>query len=281
MSHQEPACTGFASATALKGFAMALIALLAAPLTAQETGTASGRVVYEGTEYPMAYALAVERANEFTNAKEIAVILSDRPVTLEDVADDWIEHEAAHFTVTLDKTGKATQAVLEYSYSMVGSPDGLAFDGRIDTAAKRVVGRVTSGGVVDVLGSPLDYALELDAPLATLTPTGPPTAAERAAAESSPQHAVFRRFQEAVAADDPQAIALTISADYLERSGGEEVVQYTAGSHLPSGEVRAVRVVETGDRARLYLETDDQNGIVPCVKQDDGWRIDRQRWTYK
>jgi hypothetical protein len=89
-----------------------LLAVAATPLAALDPGTAKGRVVYEGTAYPLAHAIAVERANEFTKKKEIALILSDQPIALEDVADDWVEHAAARLTVTLDPAGKAMYAQL-------------------------------------------------------------------------------------------------------------------------------------------------------------------------
>ena len=90
-----------------------LLAVAVPPVAALDPGTAKGRVVYEGTAYTLVHAIAVERQNEFTKKKEIALILSDRPIAFEDVADDWMEHDAAHLTVTLDPAGKATYAQLD------------------------------------------------------------------------------------------------------------------------------------------------------------------------
>jgi hypothetical protein len=239
-----------------------------------ETVTARGLASCDGTAYALDYGVAIERAHPFTGKPEIVLVMADVPVSASDADDDWIEHADAHLTMTLDPTGRATYARLDYGSSLVGTPDQIRFDGRIDRAAQRVIGTVSTDGELDVQGTSLSFEVELDAPLFEIAARKQAPKAELAAIEASPQLAAYRGLQQAVSSEDHEAIEKAITARYFEWLVFTRLLE----QFMPVKAVQGSRLVESDDTARLYLETTDQTGIVRLTKDPGGWRIDAQIW---
>lgn len=254
------------------------LAFLAAafPSFGVEAGKAEGKVVYEGTAYEMKHAIAAERPDDFDPAeRELVVILTSVPTGIEDIEDDELPSDPARFEVAFDKAGKARGIRLVKGFSEVGTGEGLQFQGTVDKPAKIVEGKVFTAGVVDLLGSPIEYSFTFKAPLHEVPSLAKPTAKERAEAAGSAQAKAWQAFVQAVRDGNGEAARKTAAKKLLDISETDKGAMMFMGWGLPEDPPQFVRLITQGDQSRLLMETQDEEGWARFAREGGEWKLVR------
>ena len=249
-------------------------------LQAVESGQARGQISLGVKTWSLSHAVAFETTNDFDRHKqEIHIILSDAPVTFEDVEDDEVRDAGAHLVVQLDATHKLTYVTLNSQGSEYGTPEGVSFEGSVDAAKKLVAGKVFSKGPVDVMGKTIACSATFTAQLYKLEPAVAPTAQDRDQAARSEPAKVYSALLAAVKAEDAAGVR-KLAAGAFAREFDEYYGGTTSAIDLP-GPVSFTRVTVQGDRARLLLASPGRSGLARLERAGGVWRIVRLKWNYR
>ena len=258
--------------------AIVFTALLCAPLLALEPGRASGFMKHNDRKVErFAYSAARLQRQPFEETgTEIEVIVSENPVTSEDLADDRIQDAVGHLSVTF-RDGQPYSYALHFGASEISGPRGLKFEG---TANDKVVsGHIFSDGVISMFEDKdkVQFDVKVNAPVVNII-EAPATAAEKAAAAKSDVVKVYRSYR--AAADD--AIRPFLSAELAKLFDSYGGSAYMIRSTLDDGVSPVpLRVTVTGDKALLLVETKDQTGRVRFVREGGAWKVSRELWHMK
>ena len=255
-----------------------LLLLLSSLAYAVEPGKATGYMHLNDEKIDnFAFSGARLKLRSFDESQtEVEVIVSDQPVTADDLADDTIAQSVGHLSVSFVKNAPWNYT-LHFGYSETGAGEKLKFDGKVTD--KAIVGRIYTDGVVSIFDGKdkLQFDVQVNAPIVNVVQK-PATAAEKSAAAKSEQLKLYRAF---LGAEEAEAIKPTISSGLAktleEYSGMVSLIR----SDVAVADVVPLRVSIEGDNAVLHAETSDRKGTVRFVREGGAWKVRKETWKWK
>jgi hypothetical protein len=272
---------------------LAAFGLFASPAARAADGRAEGTITVNGktTKLTHAYARAVKGFFDKTK-EDVEVILSDVPLEAKALEDQFERSRMADagklhaFEITIDADGKPVSTAFRDNGFRKASPSGLSsedvftkktFDG------KTVEGRYKSAKPHEFFGDTYAFDVSFSADIAHAPKAVPPTAAETAAAQKTPQAAVYADFLRAIQKEDLPALRKLFSKEQAKNLDDPEARKMVGMVKMMSPtEIKVLKVVETGDKAELTVTGKQDgsvaSGVVHMVKEGGAWKVQREEW---
>jgi hypothetical protein len=282
------------SARARTTFAVfASLGLLASPAARAADGWAEGTITVNGKTTKLAHAYARAVPGFFDKTKEdVEVILSDVALEGKALTDQFERIHMADagtlhaFEITFGADGVPTSTAFRDNGFKKASPSGLSsedvftkkvFDG------KTVEGRYKSAKQREFFGETYSFDVSFRADIAHAPKAVPPTAAEMAAAQKSPQAAVYAEYLKAVQKEDLGALKKLFTkaqAKHLDDPDAKKMVGMV--KMMSATNVKVLKVAEKGVTADLTVtgkqDGNAVNGVVHMAKEDGAWKVDQEEW---
>lgn len=272
---------------------LAVFGLLAAPAALAADGKADGTITVNGKTTKLAHAYARAVPGFFDKTKEdVVVILTDVPLDAKGLEDQFERMHLADagklhaFEITLDAEGKPISTAFRDNGFKKASPSGLSsadvftkkvFDG------KTVEGRYRSAKESEFFGETYSFDVSFRADVTRAPKAVPPTAAETAAAQKSPQARVYRDFLNAVQKEDLPALRKLFSkeqAKNLDDPDAKKMVRMV--KMMSATDIKVLKVVESGETSDLTVAGKQDgnvvNGVVHMVREGGSWKVQREEW---
>lgn len=272
---------------------LASILALAAPSARADGGTASGTITVNGTTTTLAYAYARAEKGFFDKTKEdVQVVLSDVPLEDKVVWDTFGRMKLAEagklhaFEITIDAEGKPISTMFRHNGFKGTSPSGLSsadvftkrvFDGKSVDAAYR------SAKDHEFFGNTYAFDVAFKAPIMREAKPVPPTGAETAAAQKSPQAKAYAEYLKAIQKEDLAALKKLVSAEMaknLDQPDAKDMIKLI--KVMSATDIRVLKTVETGDKADLTVtgtqDANVTNGVVHMVREGGAWKVQKEEW---
>jgi hypothetical protein len=277
----------------LAGFVLAAGAAAMAPRAIAADGKAEGTITVNGktTKLSFAYARAVKGFFDKTK-EDVEVVLSDVPLEAKALEDQFERMHMAEagklhaFEITLNAEGTPISTAFHHNGFKGPSPSGLSsedvftkktFDG------KTVEGRYKSAKQREFFGNTYAFDVAFKADITRKAKPVPPTAAETAAAQKSPQAKVYADYLRAVQKEDLGALRKLFTkeqAKNLDDPDAKQMVKMV--KKMSATDIQVLKVVEKGDTADLTVsgkqDGNVQNGVVHMVKESGAWKVQREGW---
>ena len=272
---------------------LAAFAILVAPVARGADGKAGGTITVNGKTTKLAHAYARAVKGFFDKTKEdVVVILADIPLETKALEDEFERIHLADagklhaFELTIDAEGKVISTAFRHNGFKKASPSGLSsadvftkkvFDG------KTVEGSYKSAKEHEFFGDTYAFDVSFQADITRAAKPVPPTAAETAAAQKSPQAKVYAEYLKAIQKEDLPALKKLVSAEMakqLDQPDAKEMLKMI--KMMSAKDIKVLKVVEKGDTADLTVsgtqETGAANGVVHMVKEGGAWKLQREEW---
>ncbi|HQQ76664.1 MAG TPA: DUF4878 domain-containing protein [Thermoanaerobaculia bacterium] len=272
---------------------LAALGLLVTPAARAADGKAEGTITVNGKTTKLAHAYARAVKGFFDKTKEdVEVILSDVPLEAKALEDPFERSRMADagklhaFEITIDADGKPISTAFRDNGFKKASPSGLSsadvftkkvFDG------KTVEGSYKSAKESEFFGNTYSFDVSFKANVARAPKPVQPTAAETAAAQKSPQAAVYADFLRAIQKEDLPALKKLFTKEQAKNLDDPEAKKMVGMVKMMSPtEIKVLRVVETGDKADLTVTGKQDgsvaSGVVHMVKEGGAWKVQREEW---
>jgi hypothetical protein len=275
------------------GFILAAGVSVLAPRVAAAEGKAEGTLTINGTTTNVKYAYASAGPGFFDKTKEdVTVIVSDVPLDAKALEDQFERIHMADagklhaFEITIDAEGKPISTAFRHNGFKGPSPSGLSsedvftektFDG------KTVDGRYKSAKQKEFFGNTYAFDVTFRAEITRKAKPVPPTAAETAAAQKSPQAKVYADFLKAVQKEDLGAMRNLMTkeqAKHLDSPDAKKMVGLI--KMMSATDIKALKVAEKGDTADLTVSGKQEGkvaiGVVHMAKEDGAWKVQQEEW---
>ena len=273
--------------------ALAAFGLLAAPAARGADGKAEGTITVNGKTTKLSHAYARAVKGFFDKTKEdVEVILSDVPLEAKALEDPFERSRMADagklhaFEITIGADGKPISTRFQDNGFKKASPSGLSsedvftkkvFDG------KTVEGSYKSAKQSEFFGETYSFDVSFKADITRAPKVVPPTAAETAAAQKSPQAAVYADFLRAIQKEDVSALKKLFSKEQAKNLDDPEAKKMVGMVRMMSPtEIKVLKVVETGDKADLTVTGKQDgsvaSGVVHMVKEGGSWKVQQEEW---
>jgi len=277
----------------LAGFILATGAAAVAPPADAADGKAEGTLTVNGKVTKLSYAYARAVKGFFDKTKEdVEVILTDVPLEAKALEDQFERMHMADagklhaFEITIDAEGKPISTAFRDSGFKKASPSGLSsedvftkkvFDG------KTVDARYKSAKQSEFFGETYSFDVAFRADITRKAKAVPPTAAETAAAQKSPQAKVYADFLKAVQKEDLGALRKLFTKEQAKNLDDPDAKKMVGLVKLMSAtDIKVLKVVEKGDTADLTVsgkqDGNPANGVVHMAKEDGAWKVQREEW---
>ncbi|HEX7614406.1 MAG TPA: hypothetical protein VF554_03910 [Thermoanaerobaculia bacterium] len=277
----------------LAGFALAVVAAAVAPRALAADGEAEGTITVNGktTKLTHAYARAVKAFFDKTK-EDVEVILSDAPLEAKALDDQFERMHMADagklhaFEITIDAEGQVISTAFRDNGFKKASPSGISsedvftkktFDG------KTVEGRYKAAKTHEFFGETYSFDVSFKAEIAHAAKIVPPTAAETAAAQKSPQAKVYGDFLKAVQKEDLGALRKLFTkeqAKHLDDPDAKKMIGFV--KMMSATDVKVLKIVEKGDTADLTVSGKQDgnavNGVVHMAREDGAWKVQQEEW---
>ena len=190
------------------------------------------------------------------------------------------------FEITLNAEGTPISTSFRDNGFKKASPSGLSsadvftkkvFDG------KTVEGSYKSAKQGEFFGETYSFDVSFRAEITRAAKIVPPTAAETAAAQKSPQAKVYRDFLNAMQKEDLAALKKLFSKEQAKNLDDPDAKKMVKMVRMMSAtDIKVLKVVETGDAADLTVagkqDGNVANGVVHMVKEGGAWKVEREEW---
>jgi hypothetical protein len=267
--------------------------LLASPAALAADGKAEGTITVNGKTTKLSHAYARAVKGFFDKTKEdVEVVLSDVPLegkALEDQFERMHLAEAGKlhaFEITIDAEGKPISTAFRHNGFKGPSPSGLSsedvftkktFDG------KTVDARYKSAKEQEFFGNTYAFDVAFKADITRALKPAPPTAAETAAAQKSPQAKVYADFLRAVQKEDLPALRKLFTNEQAKNLDNPDAKKMVGLVKMMSAtDIQVLKVVEKGDTAELTVtgkqDGNATNGVVHMVKEGGAWKVQQEEW---
>jgi ketosteroid isomerase-like protein len=273
---------------------LVVFALLAATAAFAADGKAQGTITVNGKTTKLSYAYARAVPGFFDKKKEdVEVILSDVPLEGKALEDQFERmHMAADGKLhTFEITVNADASPISTSFNHNGfkgpSPSGLSSDDVFTKKTfdgKTVDASYKSAKQHEFFGNTYAFDVSFRAEITRKAKPVPPTAAETAAAQKSPQAKVYADFMKAIQKEDLGAVRKLMTkeqAKNLDSPDAKKMVGMIKA--MAATDVKVLKVVEKGDTAELTVSGKQDgslaNGVVHMAKEDGAWKVQREEWN--
>jgi hypothetical protein len=271
----------------------AVLGLFATPAALAADGKAGGTLTVNGKTTKLSYAYARAVKGFFDKTKEdVEVVLTDVPLEAKALDDQFERIHMADagklhaFEITIDADGKPISTAFRDNGFKKASPSGLSsadvftkkvFDG------KTVEGSYKSAKEKEFFGDTYAFDVTFKADITRAAKPVPPTAAETAAAQKSPQAKLYADFLRAVQKEDLEAMRKLFTKEQAKNLDGPDAKKMVKMVRMMSAtEIKVLRVVEKGDTADLTVsgkqDGNAANGVVHMVKEDGAWKVQEEEW---
>jgi len=261
------------------GLVVGVILLFALPSAALDVGSAKGTMRWNDKTIELSYAAARLHPREFDpSTTEIELIVSDQPISKEDLEDDTIPFARGWVSIPV-REGKTRSFVLHIGYSEAGGGvDDFVFDATVAN------GKVLQGRAATK--TPLRFedgdeaAVDVEFSALIVSVVEPPFSdAEKASASKSDLAALYLAYLRAEDAESIKPLLTANAAKELdeEYSGMVSLLR----SDVEADQVQFKRVRIDGDKALLRAETSDRDGFIRFVRENGAWKIRKETWHYK
>ena len=275
------------------GFILAAGVSVLAPRVAAAEGKAEGTLTINGTTTNVKYAYASAGPGFFDKTKEdVTVIVSDVPLDAKALEDQFerihmADADKLHaFEITIDAEGKPISTAFRHNGFKGPSPSGLSsedvftkktFDG------KTVDGRYKSATQKEFFGNTYAFDVTFKADITRKAKPVPPTAAETAAAQKSPQAKVYVDFLKAVQKEDLGAMRKLMTKEQAKNLDSPDAKKMVGLIKMMSAtDIKVLKVVEKGDTADLTVSGKQdgnlKNGVVHMIKEGGAWKVQQEEW---
>ena len=275
------------------GFVLAASVATLAPRAAAAEGKAEGKLTVNGKTTDVKYAYASAEPGFFDKTKEdVIVIVSDVPLEAKVYEDQFERIKMADagklhaFEITIDAGGKPISTVFRHNGFKGPSPSGLSsadvftkktFDG------KTIEGRYKSAKQHEFFGSTYAFDVSFKADITRKAKPVPPSAAETAAAQKSPQAKVYADFVQAIQKEDLGAMRKLMTKDQAKNLDSPDAKKMVGMIKMMSAtDIKVLKVAEKGDTAELTVSGKQDgnvaNGTVQMVKEGGAWKVQREEW---
>jgi hypothetical protein len=277
----------------LAGFVLAAGVAAVAPRADAAGGKAEGTLTVNGKVTKLSYAYARAVKGFFDKTKEdVEVILTDVPLEGKALENQFERMHMADagklhaFEITIDADGKPISTAFRDNGFKKASPSGLSsedvftkkvFDG------KTVDARYKSAKQAEFFGENYSFDVTFRADIARATKPVPPTAAETAAAQKSPQAKVYADFLKAVQKEDLGALRKLFTKEQAKNLDDPDAKKMVGLVKMMSAtDIKVLKIVEKGDTADLTVsgkqEGNAASGVVHMAKEDGAWKVQREEW---
>ena len=272
---------------------LATLALLAAPAARAADGKAEGTITVNGKTSKLSHAYARAVKGFFDKTKEdVEVILSDAPLEGKALLDQFERSHMADagklhaFEITFDADGKPISTAFRDNGFKKASPSGLSSD---DVFTKKVFdgktieGRYKAAKTHEFFGETYSFDVFFKADITRAAKVVPPTAAETAAAQKSPQAKVYADFLKAIQKEDLGALKKLFTkeqAKHLDEPDAKKMIGFV--KMMSATDIKVLKLVEKGDTADLTVsgkqDGNASNGVVHMAKEDGSWKVEKEEW---
>lgn len=264
------------------GCSLALLTTSTA-VAAITTGTADGTLTVNGETVPLKHAYARERAGFFDSAAaDISVLLTDRPVEMKALADQFALGALARAgnlrgveVIVSREHGPISGTILDRAFQGSMSVAGVHRLELDSNGGDRFTGRLYMEGPRTFMDVTFHYRARFDAPLVRHMR---PTQAADKKLEDTPQARTVLAFMKAIKDDDLEAMKKTLSAEALkelEELDPKETMEMMRAFLPEAGEISSIEV--DGDTAVLQIVEKHEHGTstatVNLVLENKTWRI--------
>jgi hypothetical protein len=255
----------------------ALLAAFAPALFAVSPGAASGSMTLNTVKITLTSAAARLQPQSYDATQtEIELVMSDRPLSSDDLEDDTIPASRGYLTVRFVK-GAPFNYVLHFGMSETGAGDGLKFEGTVTD--KAITGRVFTSGVISIFDGKdkLQFDVQVNAPVYSMIQK-PLTPADKAAVMKSEQLKLYKAY---LAADSAELLRPTLSKSLAARLDEMSGMVSMVKSDIEPDKVTPLRLTVSGDTAVMMVETTEKKGNVRFVRENGVWKVNRETVKYK
>lgn len=277
----------------LAGFVLAAGAAALSLRAAAAEGKAEGKLTVNGKTTDVKYAYASAGPGFFDKTKEdVTVIVSDVPLDAKALEDEFERIHMADagklhaFEITFGADAKPISTSFRHNGFTKASPSGLSsedvfekktFDGRT------IEGRYKSAKPHEFFGSTYAFDVAFKADITRKAKPVPPTAAETAAAQKSPEAKVYLDFLKAVQKEDLGAMRTLMSKEQGKNLDSPDAKKMVGLIKIMSAtDIKVLKIVESGDTADLTVSGKQdgkaQSGVVHMVKESGAWKVQREEW---
>jgi hypothetical protein len=264
-----------------------------APRAAAAEGKAEGKLTVAGKSTDMKYAYASAGPGFFDKAKEdVTVIVSDVPLDAKALEDEFERIHMADagklhaLEITFGADQKPISTAFRHNGFKQSSPSGLSSEDVFEKKTfdgKTVKGRYKSAKPHDFFGTTYSFDVAFKADITRKAKPVPPTAAETAAAQKSPQAKVYMDFLQAVQKEDFGVLRKLFTkeqAKHLDDPDAKKMV--TMVKMMSATDIEVLKVAEKGDTADLTVSGKQDgkvvDGVVHMVKENGAWKVQQEEW---
>jgi hypothetical protein len=271
----------------------ASLALLASPAARAADGKAEGTITVNGKTTKLAHAYARAVPGFFDKTKEdVEVILTDVALEGKALTDQFERIHMADagklhaFEITFGADGVPTSTAFRDNGFKKASPSGLS---TADVFTKKVFdGKTIEGGYKsakphEFFGDTYSFDVSFRADVFHAPKAVPPTAAETAAAQKSPQAAVYAEYLKAVQKEDLAGLRKLFTKEQAKNLDSPDAKKMVGMVKMLSAtDVKVLKVVEKGDAADLTVtgkqDGNAVNGVVHMSKEGGAWKVQQEEW---
>jgi len=269
------------------------VAVLSLRAAAAE-GKAEGKLMVNGKTTDVKYAYASAGPGFFDKTKEdVTVIVSDVPLDAKALEDEFERIHMADagklhaFEITFGSDAKPISTSFRHSGFTKASPSGLSSEDVFEKKTfdgKTVEGRYKSAKPHEFFGNTYSFDVSFKADITRKAKPVPPTAAETAAAQKSPQAKVYLDFLKAVQKEDLGAMGKLMSKEQAKNLDSPDAKKMVGLIKMMSAtDIKVLKVVEKGDTADLTVsgkqDGNSKDGVVHMVKEGGAWKVQQEEWN--
>lgn len=272
---------------------LAVFGLLAAPAAFAADGKAEGTLTVNGKTTKLSYAYARAVRGFFDKTKEdVEVVLSDVPLEGKALEDQFERMQMAAdgklhaFEITINAEATPISTAFRHNGFKGPSPSGLSsedvftkktFDGKTVDASYK------SAKPQEFFGNTYAFDVAFRADITRKAKPVPPTAAETAAAQKSPQAKVYLDFQKAIQKEDLGAMRKLMTNEQAKNLDSPDAKKMVSMIKMMSAtDIKVLKVVEKGDTAELTVsgkqDGNPTNGVVHMVREGGAWKVQKEEW---
>jgi hypothetical protein len=267
--------------------------LLVTPTILSAAGTADGKIVVNGKTSVLKYAYATAGPGFFDKTKEdVTVILSDVPLEGKALDDPFERIHMADagklnaFEITIGSDGKPNSTSFRSNAFKKAAPSGLSSEDVFEKKTfdgKMVEGRYKSAKTHEFFGDTYSFDVGFKADITRKAKPVPPSAADTAAAASSPEAKAYADYLKALQGEDLEGLRKMFTkeqAKHLDDPDAKKMIGLV--KMMSATDVKVLKVDEKGDKADLTVTGKQDgraaNGVVHMVKEGGAWKLEREEW---
>lgn len=274
-------------------FVLAVFGLLSIPAMFAADGKAQGTVTVNGKTTKLSYAYARAVPGFFDKTKEdIEVILTDVPLEAKALEDEFERIHLADagklhaFEITINADATPISTSFRHNGFKGPSPSGLSSEDVFKKKtfnAQMVDASYKSAKPHEFFGNTYAFDVAFRSDITRKPKPVPPTAAEMAAARTSPQTKAYMDFLKAVQKEDLGALRKLMTKEQAKNLDAPDAKKMLSMiKAMAATDVKVLKVVEKGDSAELTVSGKQDgapaSGTVTMVKEDGAWKVQNEDW---